>query len=128
MSSPLVSAMPPTHEEDPPYLRNDPGLACLTSQLGRINAQLRFLDNLKKRVAEAEEHCKRDLAASRAKSLASSSSSNDNGKSHSSQTKPAGQDAWERKWDSEVEAEYWFNSVTGEASWLDPRGYGKIAG
>ena len=34
-------AMPPTREEDPPYLRNDPGLACLTSQLGRINAQLR---------------------------------------------------------------------------------------
>ena len=119
--------MPPTREEEPSYLRDDPGLACLTSQLGRVNAQLRFLDKFKKSVAVAEEHCKRDLAASRAKSLASSSL-NDNGKSHSSQTKPAHQDAWVRKWDEEVEAEYWFNAVTGEASWLDPRGYGNIAG
>lgn len=121
--------MPPTREEEPSYLRDDPGLACLTSQLGRVNAQLRFLDNLKKRVADAEEQSKQDLAASRAKSFVSSSSLNDTGRNHSSQTtSPTHQDAWERKWDSEVEAEYWFNSVTGEASWLDPRGFGNIAG
>lgn len=60
--------------EEPAYLRNDPGLACLTSQLGRINAQIRYHEQFKQSFADAEEQCIRDLeAASLAKSLASSS-------------------------------------------------------
>ena len=75
--------------EEPSYLRGDSGLACLTSQLGQLNAQIRYHDYFKKSVADAEEQCKQELAAPLAKSLMSSSSANDsnghNGKPHSSQ-------------------------------------------
>ena len=50
-------------KEEPEYIRNDPGLACLTSNLGRINAQIRYLDQFKKRVAIAEEECNEGLEA-----------------------------------------------------------------
>jgi hypothetical protein len=33
---------------------------------------------------------------------------------------------WVKQYDTEVQAEYWYNNVTGEASWLDPR-YGSMA-
>lgn len=64
-------------KEDPPHLRDDEGLACLTSQLGRINEQIRYLDYVKNSVGHAEEQCRRELAASLAKSLVASSASND---------------------------------------------------
>ena len=35
-------------------LRDDPGLACLTSQLGRVNAQIRYHEHFKQQVVEAE--------------------------------------------------------------------------
>ena len=50
-------------KEEPEYIRNDPGLVCLTSNLGRINAQIRYLDQFKKRVAIAEEECNEGLEA-----------------------------------------------------------------
>ena len=35
-----------TETEEPAYLRDDPGLALLTSQLERINEQIQCLDNV----------------------------------------------------------------------------------
>mmetsp|Transcript_7751 Transcript_7751/g.19247 ORF Transcript_7751/g.19247 Transcript_7751/m.19247 type:complete len:241 (+) Transcript_7751:1703-2425(+) len=64
---------PPASTEEPAYLRDDPGLACLMSQLGRVDAQLRCLDSFRAKVAEAEEQCKRDLAAKATKTSASKS-------------------------------------------------------
>jgi len=126
-----------SRKEDPAYLRDDPGLACLTSQLNRINAQIRYLDYFKKSVADAEEECKREMAASLAKSLVASSSDKEDdgrsGRSHSSIqsnsfTAPTAYpktstnfDQWVKCWDAEVGAEYFYNNATGEASWLDPR-------
>ena len=122
-------------KEEPEYIRNDPGLACLASQLGRINAQIRYLDQFKKSVAIAEEECKQELeAASREKAMESSSSTNDKAghnenDDQSSQanltlasgSKDSNLNQWKRQWDPEVKAEYFFNQATGEASWLDPR-------
>ena len=121
-------------KEEPEYIRNDPGLACITSQLGRINAQIRYLDQFKKRVAIAEEECNEGLeAAFRKKSMESSSSANDKAghnenDDQSSQanltltpgSKENNLNQWIRSWDPQVEAEYFFNQATGEASWLDP--------
>ena len=55
-------------------LREDPGLACLTSQLGRVNAKIRYHEHFKKRVVEAEEQCRQEVDELE-KSLESSSSS-----------------------------------------------------
>ncbi len=38
---------PSSDAEEPAYLRNDPGLACLASQLRRIKAQIMCLERLK---------------------------------------------------------------------------------
>jgi hypothetical protein len=125
---------PSSDAEEPAYLRNDPGLACLASQLRRINAQIMRLERLKERVADAEEWCKDDLTAATSSggSIDSSSSSKDEapGRNASATTKSSlDQDAkgqWVKQYDTEVQAEYWYNNVTGEASWLDPR-YGSMA-
>ncbi|KAL7537426.1 hypothetical protein ACHAXR_007817 [Thalassiosira sp. AJA248-18] len=122
----------PSIEEEPAYIRNDPGLACLTSQLGRINAQIMCHDYFKRSVADAEEECKRDLAASLAKSLVSSSSIGDGRNGREYQTSQPNylnapsMNQWIKKWDPEVGAEYFFNIQTGEASWLDPHRYGMM--
>ena len=122
-------------EEEPAYLRNDPGLACLASQLRRINAQIMRLERLKERVADAEERCMEDLTtaatSSSGGSIDSSSSSKDEAPGRNATTtttSSSDQDAkgrWAKHYDTEVQAEYWYNDVTGEASWLDPR-YGSM--
>ena len=93
-----TSSTKPSSTEEPAYLRNDPGLACLTSQLGRLTAQIRYHDYFKISVADAEEECKRDLAASLAKSLVSSSAEHTghSGKFHSSQSNSLNQ--WVKHW------------------------------
>lgn len=127
LASPRNGANPHHHRPKPSsltaHLRDDPGLAFLTSQLGKIEAQIRYLEQFKRSVTDAEERCLRELAAaSAAKSLVSEE------KSDSSAEAPPETDAneksssqWVRKWDPEVGAEYFFNLATGEASWLDPR-------
>ncbi len=34
---------------------------------------------------------------------------------------------WTEQWDAEVQAAYWFNSRTLEASWTQPEGWGAAA-
>jgi hypothetical protein len=88
---------------------HDEGLSCLLSQLGRTNDEIRRNDLLKKRFAEVEKEHKRELTASLAKSLFSTDSK-------SEETYQ-----WVKQWDQEVGAEYFYNTETGEASWVDPR-------
>ena len=75
-------------------LRDDPGLACLTSQLGRVNAQIRYHEHFKQQVVEAERQELDELA----KSL-ESSSLNDNTE-HPSQAQPKSTslNQWEKHW------------------------------
>jgi hypothetical protein len=115
-------------QEEPAYLRDDAGLACLTAQLGRINAQARYLEFFKKNVADAEEACKRDLAASLANSLVGlsvnktgSSQSKSNSVDQPNQDSADNLNQWIKCWDAEVGAEYFYNNITGEASWFDPK-------
>jgi hypothetical protein len=91
--------------EEPAYLCNDPGLACLTAQLKRIDAQLEELAQFKKSVADAEKQCKAVVTSSQNQDVKGD----------------AAEQEWVKHYDQEVQAEYWFNTVTGEASWLDPR-------
>lgn len=88
------------------------GLSCLLSQLDRVNDQLRYNDSVKQVLADYEEEYKRDLASSLAKSMVSSSKNlrDDN----------SGKNNWVKYYDEEVEAEYFYNHETGEASWVDP--------
>ncbi|KAL9182144.1 hypothetical protein ACHAXT_012796 [Thalassiosira profunda] len=95
----------------------DPGLACLRSQLGQIDAQIRCLEEFKERVVAAEEACLRELEA-RKKPPATETGAGV-AKSKSSNESDA-MSAWVKKWDSEIGAEYFYNEVTGEASWLPP--------
>lgn len=88
------------------------GLSCLLSQLDRINDQLRYNNLLKQVIADYEEEYKRDLAASLAKSMVASSKKTKD--DNSSKT------TWVKYYDEEVEAEYFYNHETGEASWVDP--------
>jgi hypothetical protein len=106
----------------------------LASQLRRINAQITCLGMLKERVADAEERCKEDLTAATSSggSIDSSSSKDEvpgGNASATTTTSSSHQDAkgrWAKQYDTEVQAEYWYNDVTAEASWLDPR-YGSMA-
>ena len=113
---------PTPDAEKPAYLRKDPGLACLTLQLERTNEYIRCLGRLKKSFADAE--------TSLEKSTVSSSSSKDQAdRDPSAMTASSSdQDAnqWVKCYDTEVKADYFYNHVTGEASWLDPR-YGNMA-
>lgn len=78
-------------------LRDDPGLACLTSQLGRVNAQIRYHEHFKQQVVEAERQELDELA----KSL-ESSSLNDNTEHPSqgcqNQPKSTSLNQWEKHW------------------------------
>ncbi len=101
-SSPYPTAPPPLLapiREDPPYIRDDPGLACLTAQLGRINAQIRLHEDFKKRVAEAEEQCKRDLEAkSREAASAAAATDEDNHKVESNKDSAIHLNQWSKYW------------------------------
>ena len=48
--------------DEPAYIREDPGLACLSSQLNRITEQIQCLGNFKKRPADVEGQQKRESA------------------------------------------------------------------
>ena len=135
----------PSTNQQSSYLQ-DPGLSCLLSQLGRINAQIQHLDYLQKCITNEEEAYKRELAATLAKTLVSSSTNNgqESDRSQSNLNHGTGTwspsqstthpnddskrqfDQWVKCWDDEVGAEYYYNAGTGEASWVDPR-HGNIA-
>ena len=74
-------------------LRDDQGLACLTSQLGRVNAQIRYHEHFKQQVVEAEQRSRKELDEL-AKSL-ESSSLND---STERQPKSTSLNHWEKHW------------------------------
>ncbi|KAL3783750.1 hypothetical protein HJC23_004869 [Cyclotella cryptica] len=95
----------------------DRGLTCLLSQLARINEQIQYNNSLKKVLADYDEENKRDLAASLAKSTVASGSKccKSDGETKDSKTSN-----WTKYYDTAVEAEYFFNHQSGEASWLDP--------
>ena len=123
---PLRSCTPPVPKKSQSTSVNDPGLACLTSQLGRINAQIRYLDQFKKNVAIAEEEREKSMESSSSANDKSGHNENDDQSSQANLTltsgsKENGLNQWIRSWDPQVEAEYFFNQATGEASWLDPR-------
>ena len=89
----------------------------LASQLRRINAQITCLGMLKERVADAEERCKEDLTAATSSggSIDSSSSKDEvpgGNASATTTTSSSHQDAkgrWAKQYDTEVQAEYWYN-------------------
>ena len=102
------------------HLRNDPGLACLASQLRRINAQIMCLERLKERVADAEGRCKRSIDSSSLKDTAPGRNASATTTTSSSDQDAKEGDAkghWVKHYDTEVQAEYWYNNATGEASW-----------
>jgi len=96
-------------DEEPDFLRNDPGLACLLAQLERVNQQIEKHERFKEQVALAEKQVEES------KAKAASASLND---SHLQNTEATNE--WETHWDDAVGAEYYFNPKTGEASWLPP--------
>ena len=95
-----------TSEEEPEFIRNDPGLVCLLSQLDQVNQQIETHERFKQQVAQAKKLV--EEAAANA-SLNDGRSRND---------EPTVE--WEKHWDDAVVAEYYFNPKTGEASWLHP--------
>jgi hypothetical protein len=115
---------PSSDAEEPAYLSNDPGLACLASQLRRTNAQIMCLERLKESVADEEEQCRTSI------DFSSSKDKNKGWNAGAATTTPSSEEdakkSWVKHYDTKVQAEYWYNSVTGEASWLDPR-YGSMA-
>lgn len=92
-------------------LRDDPGLACLTSQLGRVNAQIRYHEHFKQQVVEAEQRSRKELEEL-AKSL-ESSSLND-----TSQTQPKSTSLnhWEKHWYVCYRSIYLYYGVMYESS------------
>lgn len=124
----FASTHPDTNR--PPSSLGDPGLACILSQLGRVNAQIRYHDYFKTQVLDTEEQYKRELAASLATSLVSSSpnignemaTNHDTGVNRKQDANTNSQsDQWVKCYDDEVGSEYYYNLQTGEASWVDPR-------
>ncbi len=95
--------------EDPDFLRNDPGLASLLAQLERVNQQMAAHAQFKEQIAEAKQIAAEELKAK-------SESTVSDGKSQSTEVS----NDWEKHWDDAVGAEYYFNPKTGEASWLPP--------
>ena len=108
-SKPLT--MQSTHYEEPDFLRNDPGLACLLSQLDRVNQQIEKHEQFKQQKAQAKK-----LVEEEKKSKAAATSLNDGQTRNTEHTIE-----WEKHWDDAVGAEYYFNPKTGEASWLPPQ-------
>ena len=98
-----------TSDEEPDFIRNDPGLACLFSQLDRVNQQIESHERFKQLVAQAKK-LEEDRKAKAENSSKDSRSQNDE---HAVE--------WEKHWDDAVGAEYYFNPMTGEASWLPPK-------
>ncbi len=95
--------------EDPDFLRNDPGLASLLAQLERVNQQIAAHARFKEQIAEAKQ-----IAAEQLKAKTEFLGSDDK-----TQNTEDSND-WEQHWDDAVGAEYYFNPKTGEASWLPP--------
>ena len=95
--------------EDPDFLRNDPGLASLLAQLERVNQQIAAHARYKEQKSQAEQIAVAELQA-KAESLGDVSKSQNTDDSND----------WEKHWDDAVGAEYYFNPKTGEASWLPP--------
>lgn len=95
--------------EDPDFLRNDPGLASLLAQLERVNLQIAAHARYQEQVARAEQ-----IIA--AEELQAKAESSNDGKSQNTEDS----NDWEKHWDDAVGAEYYFNPKTGEASWLPP--------
>ena len=52
-----------TTSDEPAYIREDPGLACLSSQLNRIIEKILCLGNFKKRTADVEGQPKQESAS-----------------------------------------------------------------
>ena len=103
-----------THSnEDPDFLRNDPGLASLLAQLERVNQQIAAHERFKEQKAQAEQLVAEELQAK------AESPGNISPNDGQSQTTDDSTD-WETHWDDAVGAEYYFNPKTGEASWLPP--------
>lgn len=92
----------------------DGGLACLLSQLGRINNQIRHNDAIRKVLSDYVDEYNLQAQALLTKSTVDSDSrakKSDDGD---------GESHWVRFFDDEVGAEYYYNQETGEASWVDP--------
>ena len=106
--------MQSTSDEEPEFLRNDPGLACLLSQLERVNQQIEHHELFKAQVVEAEKLAEEFKAKAAAASEASALL-NDSQLQNTTDT-----DEWETHFDDAVGAEYYFNPKTGEATWLSP--------
>lgn len=94
-----------TSDEEPEFIRNDPGLACLLSQLDRVNQQIKKHERFKQQVLQAKQLVEEAANASL-----------NNGRSQKDEPTVE----WEKHWDDAVGAEYYFNPKTGEASWLPP--------
>ncbi|KAL3790177.1 hypothetical protein ACHAWO_012959 [Cyclotella atomus] len=104
---PEMIRSPQKNSHKPSYLQ-DKGLTCLIAQLGRVDTKIRYNNSLKQLLIDYEEEYKRELAASLAKSMV--------GNSEKSKDKGL----WVKYFDNEVGAEYFYNTLTGEASWVDP--------
>ena len=100
-----------TSEEEPEFIRNDPGLACLLSQLERVNQQIEAHERFKEQVT----HAKKLAEEEDRKVKAANAAPNDD---RSQNDEPTVE--WEKHWDDAAGAEYYFNPKTGEASWLHP--------
>ena len=98
-----------SHSHKQPSYFQDKGLSCLLQQLGSVNEKIRYNNSLKQALADYEEEYKRDLAASLAKSMMASTKDDTPSKG-----------LWVKYYDDEVGAEYFYNTLTGEASWVDP--------
>ena len=95
---------------DQPNFHQDGGLSCFMTQLKRVNNKLIYNDSSNQVFADYEEEDKREIAASLAKSMIASSDVKDVSK----------KSKWIKCYDDEIGAEYYYNSETGEASWVDP--------
>jgi hypothetical protein len=107
-SSPKTNVTPKmTQSPQPSSHLQDEGLTCLLTQLRRVNDQLRHNNALRQVIADYEEEYKRELAASLAKSMVKN-------------LKHDVSSQWVKYYDNEVGAEYFYNTETKEASWVDP--------
>ena len=81
---------------------------CLSDQRARVRAERGLFEDFKRRLAEAEEATRREADQKRAREREKEATAN-NTKGN-----------WVRAFDDEANAEYFYNEVTGEASWLPP--------
>ena len=102
-------------DDEPEFLRNDPGLECLLAQLERVNLQIEKHERFKEQMAEATKKRTEEFRfrLERAESKSSQPISD-------SETTAEPIEVWETHWDDAVGAEYYFNPRTGEATWLPP--------